>query len=124
MKSEYLKDVTPEMRLEMQERARLSRIAKREYAEAHLKTEYADMTYWKSLASELNVRLPQRYDIGVKGIKRVCNQLGIEVSDYVVSTGCKTLQEWVKLNPTWGALPLACMVMEYYVEEKMNEASN
>lgn len=48
MRKEYLKDVTPEMRLEMQEKARLSRIAKREYAEAHLKTEYADMTYWKS----------------------------------------------------------------------------
>ena len=48
MKSQHLKDVTPEMRLEMQEKARLSRIAKREYAEAHLKTEYADMTYWKS----------------------------------------------------------------------------
>lgn len=124
MKSEYLKDVTPEMRLEMQEKARLSRIAKREYAETHLKTEYADMTYWKSLAGELNVRLHQRYDVGVKGIKRVCNQLGIEVSKFVTSTGCKTLQEWVKLNPTWGALPLACMVMEYYVEEKMNEASN
>ena len=124
MKSQHLKDVTPEMRLEMQEKARLSRIAKREYAEANLKTEYADMTYWKSLAGELNVRLPQRYDVGVKGIKRVCNQLGIEVSDYVMSTGCKTLQEWVKLNPTWGALPLACMVMEYYVEERMSEASN
>lgn len=119
MRKEYLKDVTPEMRLEMQERARLSRIAKREYAEAHLKTEYADMTYWKSLASELNVRLPQRYDVGVKGIRRVAKQLGVDVQQFVSSTGFSTLNELCKANPTWTSRALACLLIDWYIETRV-----
>lgn len=119
MKSEYLKDVTPELRLEMQEKARLSRITKREYAEANLKTDYADMTYWKSLAGELNVRLPQRYDVGVKGIRRVAKQLGVDVQQFVSSTGFSTLNGLCKANPTWTSRALACLLIDWYIETRV-----
>lgn len=47
----YLKEMTPEQRLEMQQKATQTRLDKQAYAEANLKLDYADMSHWEALAS-------------------------------------------------------------------------
>lgn len=113
-----LPTLTPEERLIAQQKAQASRDAKKLFAEENLKLVYFDEPYWSARASDLNIRLPQKYDVGAKGIRKVAKKLGVNIKEFLDSTGCSNINELVQLNPTWNSRALAALVMEFYLEGK------
>lgn len=113
-----LGEMTQEQRLAAQQKAQASRDAKKVYAEENLKLLYIDEPYWASKASELNIRLPQQFDVGAKGMRKVAKKLGVDFKAFLETTGCSNLNELVQLNPTWNSRSLAALIMEYHLEHK------
>jgi len=112
--------LTPEERLVAQQKAQESREAKRLFAEQNLTLSYADEPYWRETASLLKVRLPQRYDVGPKGIKKVAKALKVDIKEYLASTGFASLKDLCQANSTWTSLALSGLLIEWYVGEKQN----
>ena len=102
---------------EQREQIKQKRIEAQEYAEANLKTDYADEKFWKDKGSELGIRFPGWWIKGneVKYVRRACKKLGVEVSDYVESTGFKNLNEFSAHNPKLNAVCMVGLVIEYYL---------
>ncbi|MGI0077866.1 MAG: hypothetical protein ACREAU_10765 [Nitrosopumilaceae archaeon] len=111
----HLSDITDEQRKQNLELAKQAREAKKEAAH-HLKTEYSDMNYWKTLASKYNVRLPVYYQpfAETKYLKRAAKMLGVDIQEYVESCGCKTLKEYASLNITWTAQASVGLFLEWW----------
>jgi len=109
---------TEEERLGAQQKAQESREAKRLFAEQNLTLSHADEPYWRETASSLGVRLPQRYDVGPRGIKKVAKALKVDIKDYVASTGFASLKDLCEANPKWTSLALSGLLIEWYVGEK------
>lgn len=107
-----------EDRLIAQQKAQASRYAKKVYAEENLKLTYADDCFWSAKASELNIRLPQKHDVGAKGLRKVAKKLGVDIKEFLETTGCSNLNELVQLNPTWNSRSLAALIMEFHLEQK------
>lgn len=118
MKSDYLKDITPEQRAEMQEKARIAREQKKEQAKL-LKTEYADEKHWRELASSVGVRLPTTYlaNTETKYLRRVAKKLNIDMQEYLDDCGVKNLRQLVELNPTHTALSEVGLLLEWYSDK-------
>lgn len=112
-----LPNMTEDERQAAQQKSKEAREAKKAYAEQNLKLSYADDSYWNDKSSQLNIRLPQKHDVGVKGIRKVAKKLNVDVKAFLETTGCTNLNELVSLNPTWNSRSLASLVMEYYVEQ-------
>lgn len=108
--------MTPEQREEALEKSRLAKLAKKEYAEKHLKLEYSDENYWTTKSAELGIRLPQKFAVGAKGIRKTAKALGVDIKEFLDSTGCNNLNELCALNPTWNSRALASLVVEYYLD--------
>lgn len=113
-----LPSMSAEERLIAQQKAQASRDAKKVYAEENLKLSYLDEPYWATKASELNIRLPQKHDVGAKGIRKVAKRLNVDIKAFLETTGCANLNELVSLNPTWNSRALAALVMEFALEQK------
>jgi len=113
-----LPSMNAEERLISQQKAQASRDAKKVYAEKNLKLIYVDEPYWAAKASELNIRLPQKHDIGAKGIRKVAKNLGVDIKEFLETTGCSNLNELVTLNPTWNSRSLGALIMEFHLEQK------
>ena len=60
MNSDFLTNMTPEQRLEIQEKARLSREKKKE-AGKHLRQDFADESVFRENASKIGLRLAPSY---------------------------------------------------------------
>ena len=118
----FLNTLTPEQRTELRQKAVLSKDAKRE-ANKHIRTDYADMQYWEELASKHGVRLPIRYypSTDIKYVVRVAKRLGVDVKEYVSTTGCKSLKELAELNKGWSAAAMCGLFLEHIDEIKSNE---
>lgn len=103
------------MSQEQREEVRLKRIADQEYAKEHLILDRPDEAYWKSEASARGIRMPQWHILGteVKYVKRACKKLGVDVKEYVESTGFKTLKEFAESNPKFNAVAQVGLVIEY-----------
>lgn len=114
-----LPSLSPEERAVMQEKARLSRLAKKEAA-LLLKTEYADMSHWRDLASRNKLRLPASHlpNTEVKYLKRAAKALGVDIKEYLSDCGCTSLKELVEFNPTWTAAGELGMFLEWYDEKE------
>lgn len=102
---------------EQREQIKQKRLADQEYAKANLKTDYADEKFWKDKGSELGIRFPGWWIKGseVKYVRRACKKLGVEVSEYVESTGFKNLNEFSTHNPKLNAVCMVGLVIEYYL---------
>lgn len=98
---------------------RLKRVADQEYAKENLILNRPDEPYWKAEASARGIRMPQWHILGteVKYVKRACKKLGIDVKEYVESTGFKTLKEFAEFNPKFNALAQVGLVIEYAVSK-------
>lgn len=117
----YLKEMTPEQRLEMQQKATQTRLDKQAYAEAHLKLDYADMSHWEALASEFGVRLPHHNtpNTDTKYIKRIARKIGVDISEFIVeATGAKNLADLNSINPTWTSRAMCGLLLEYHSSSK------
>lgn len=103
------------MSQEQREEIRLKRIADQEYAKEHLKTEYMDENYWRETASKYGLRLPGWWisSSEVKYIRRACKKVGVEVSDFIESTGFSNLNQLAANNPTFTALAMVGLVLEF-----------
>jgi len=113
-----LPEFTPQQREEALEKSRLAKLAKKEYAEKHLKLSFADEPVWRELAQNLGVRLPQRFDTGPRGIKKVAKKLGIDINDWVECTGFTTLAALCAANKTWPSWAICGLMLEHYMENK------
>ena len=107
------------MNEEQREAVRIKRIDDQEYAKENLILNRPDEAYWKSEASARGIRMPQWHILGneVKYVKRACKKLGIDVKEYLESTGFKTLKEFAETNHKFNAVAMVGLVIEYAVDK-------
>lgn len=100
---------------EMHNQAKLTRELKKLEAEKNLKLEYADADHWSSLASKFGVRLPIYYHPSseTKYIKRMASKIGIDLQDFLNSTGFSTLKQLVEANKTFNCAAMCGILIEY-----------
>ena len=113
-----LPSMSAEERLIAQQKAQAARDSKKVYAEENLKLNYVDEPYWANKASELNIRLPQQFDVGPKGMRKVAKKLDVDLKAFLETTGCANLNELVQLNPKWNSRSLAALIMEFHLEKQ------
>lgn len=115
----YLNNITPEQRIKLREKARISREQKKEQCK-DVRTEYMDMGHWEALASKYGVRLPFRYlpASDIKYVTRVAKKLGVDVKAYVETTGCRSMKEFASLNSNWSAASMVGLFLEWVDEIK------
>lgn len=111
-----LPTLNAEERQALLEKSRLAKLVKKEFAEANLKLDYSDENYWTTKSAELGIRLPQKFAVGAKGIRKTAKALGVDIKEFLDSTGCNNLNELCALNPTWNSRALASLVVEYYLD--------
>lgn len=118
MKQNNLPIITPEQRAGMQEKAKLTREAKKLAGES-LKQDYADENHWRELASRIGFRLPARYIpcSELKHLKRLLKLLQIDPKHWAEIEGCKTLKAFSVLNPEMPSYARCGLVLEYYFED-------
>ena len=114
-----MKNLTDEQRQENLEKARLSRIAKIEWAEDNLKLEYEDEWLWLELAKGVGIRLPQRHipNTETKYLKRIAKTLETDIMDYVKDQGVNSLKGFVTLNHRFNARAECGLYLEYLESE-------
>lgn len=116
--SSYLSNISAEDKQLMREKAKETRKAKQEWAEANLKQDFLDLPYWRQLASEAGVRLPMSYvpAIEVKHVKKLLKKLNIDVKEWCEVEGYSTLKKFGVDNPTYPAYAHCGLVLEYWKE--------
>ena len=121
----YLKEMTPEQRLEMRQKAAQTRLDKQAYAEANLKLEYADMSHWEGLAKEAGVRLPHHNtpNTDTKYIKRIAKKIGVDINQWLVEgVGATSLADLNNLNPTYTARAMSGLLLEWAADSQPQTA--
>lgn len=121
--SEYLKQLTDEARVRNIEKSKAARVLKKQFAEDNLKLDWQDENYWREICSSIGVKLPQRYDVGTRSIKKIARKLGVDLNEFLDGTGFRTLRQFEVANPTWPAFALAGIFIEWYIEEKMSNVN-
>lgn len=108
---------------QQREEVQLKRIADQEYAKEHLNTLYADEQFWREKASEFSIRLPMWWKPAsdTKYVRRACKKLGIDIKDFVASTGFSNINQFVQNNPRWSALAVVGLCIEYKVSQECGE---
>lgn len=115
----HLVPMTDEQRQEVKDK----RIADQEYAKEHLNTSYADEEFWREKASEFSIRLPMWWKPAsdTKYARRACKKLGIDIKDFVASTGFSNINQFVQNNPRWSALAVVGLCIEYKLSQECGE---
>lgn len=100
---------------EMREKGYALLEEKKEYARNNLKLDWADENYWRETASKYGLRLPGWWipSSEVKYIRRACKKVGVEVNDFIDSTGFSNLNQLAANNPTFTALAMVGLLLEY-----------
>ena len=103
---------------EDRQKAKESRLAKKQWAEENLKLVYEDESVWEELAKKHRVRLPQKQipNTELKYMKRMFKHLGLDMKLYLEDSGVASLKQLVSLNPTWTARAECGMLLEYFDE--------
>lgn len=115
----HLKVMTDEQRQAVKDK----RIADQEWARNNLNISYADEQYWREKASAFGLRLPLWW-IGAqetKYVRRACKKLGIDIKDFVSSTGFSNLNQFVQANPRWTSLAAVGLCIEYKLSLESGE---
>lgn len=99
------------------------RLADQEYAKEHLNISYADEQYWREQSSLFGIRLPMWWKPAsdTKYVRRACKKLGIDIKDFVASTGFSNLNQFVRNNPRWSALAVVGLCIEYKLSLESGE---
>lgn len=107
---------------EQRTQSRLARIADQEYATTHLKTKYADLSHWQSLCSKYGCKMPGWwYPItDIKYMRRVAKRTGIDMKEYVESTGYGSIKEFAQANEKLTAVAGVGLILEWVDEYKTN----
>lgn len=124
MLKDYLTQLTPEQRAEMQDKAKLTREAKKLAGES-LKQDYSDENHWRELASKIGFRMPASYIpcSDTKHLKRLLKLCKIDPKQWAEIEGYSSLKQFVIDNPEMPSYARCGLVLEYYFEkEKQKEA--
>lgn len=117
MSTEHLKQMTDEDRAN----AAIKREASKEWAKENLIQNFSDETYWRSLSSDYYVRMPLRQaPPEPKYLKRAAKKLGMDINEFISSTGFSTLKQFTTANSKWPAYALVGLILEYHHENKTN----
>lgn len=100
---------------EQREQAKQKRVVSQEYAKANLKTDYADESYWREIASKYKLTMPHWYipASATKYIRRACKKTGVDMDKFIESTGFSNLNQLVNANSTWNAVAMVGLVLEF-----------
>lgn len=103
------------MSQEQRDAVRLQRLADQEYAKEHLNTSYADEQFWREQSSVFGIRLPMWWKPAsdTKYVRRACKKLGIDIKDFVSSTGFSNINQFVQANPRWTSMAVVGLCIEY-----------
>lgn len=120
MNKDYLTNLTPEQRLEMREKAKASKAAKKLFAEENLKTSWQDENHWRELASRIGFRLPASYIpcSEVKHLKRLLKLCKIDPKQWAEIEGYSSLKGFALDNPEIPAYARCGLVLEHYFDEE------
>lgn len=113
----YLQSLTEAEREELRAKATQSRLDKK-LASTNIQS-MVDENYWKDIASQLGVRMPQSVCQAseLKYIKRIANKLNVDINVWVKDVcGCKSLKEVAELNPNIGAVGMVGLFCEHCKE--------
>ena len=110
----FVSSMSPEQREQALELARIARAKKKEEREGNvhnLRLEWADDSYWASLASKYNVRMPNAADKVTTGlIAKYLKRVGISRDSFTEHlTG---FSYFTKNNPTVGAYAMVGHLLE------------
>lgn len=100
---------------EQRKQAKQKRTDAQEYAKANLKTDYADEPYWREIASKYKLTMPHWYipASATKYIRRACKKTGVDIDNFIESTGFTNLNQLVNANSTWTAVAMVGLVLEF-----------
>jgi len=109
----HLKELTAEERAEMQQKAKETRLAKKEWAQKNLKIHCADDHLWRELATQYNYRLPGYYEKAAgKFVQRWLKHFGKTKEWYMDVTGYANGNEEARANPTMTARQQLGLLLE------------
>lgn len=113
-----LSNITSEERLEMQQKSKASREAKK-LAAQNLKTDWLDLPHWRELASQANIRLPIQYAPAseLKHLRKALKRLSIDPAKWCEVQGYKTLKGFANDNPEANAVLEVGLLLEYWGEK-------
>lgn len=86
---------------------------------------FADEQHWRDLAKKMGTRLPQSYQpaTSTKYIRKIAKKVGIDIKEWIDSTGCTNLTEINNLNPNIPAYAMTGWFLEY-CDEKLNTGNS
>lgn len=104
------------------EQKQLAQEARREkiLAGESLRHDWADIEYWRLLAKSMGTRLPQSYQpaTSTKYIRKIAKKVGVDIKEWIESTGCANLAEINNLNPNIPAYAMTGWMLEWVDEFK------
>ena len=117
MASDHLANITPEQRLEMQEKARIAREQKKEDGK-HLRQDFADEAVFRENASKIKFRLAPSYIPATeqKYLRRLLKHIDKDMNWWRECNGYKSVERWCKDNPNMPAYYLQSLTIEDYLE--------
>lgn len=110
-----LPTLTPELRAEMREKARISLEGKKEKAKEY-KHDYMSKSHWAELCSKYELKMPPYYAhcSETKYLRRAMKKIdNRHIRDYPEAMGCKSLKELVECNPPYTAYAVLGLYLEW-----------
>lgn len=105
-----------------EEQKQLAQEARREkiLAGESLRHDWADVEHWRTLAKSMGTRLPQSYQpaTSTKYIRKIAKKVGVDIKEWIESTGCANLAEINSLNPNIPAYAMTGWMLEWIHEFK------
>ena len=110
----YISNMTAKERENALKKAYEARLLKKEQRELNkelLKTEYLDYTYWESLGSKYNIRMPSKLDkVTSSVISKYLKKADVSVETFNEHYTSKAY--FCKNNPLWTAYAVAGLILE------------
>lgn len=118
-----MKHLVP-MNEEQRQAVKDKRIADQEYAKVYLYLDSKDEQYHRELGTQYGIRMPSWWIpcSELKYVRRACKKLGVEVSQFVDSTGFKNIKEFTQSNAKWTAFSVVGLILEWYHENTAHKA--
>lgn len=112
-----LAELTLEQRIEMRQKAAQAREEEKQYVIENLRTEYVDDHVWSAMASEIGVRLPNKYrKPSLKLIRRFLRGIDKKPDWFRQIWAVKRMEDVWEMNPT-----LNCRAICGYTLENIND---
>lgn len=116
-----LKNMTPEQRAEMKEKARIAGEERKAYAIANLRIDTLDHKGWRELAKKFKVRLPIIYHpADAKQVRKALKKVSRDIPWARINFGFKRVEDVLEMNPSMTGLEFMGMCLELVEFEQNN----